>query len=81
MQMFAEIEKPSIHPKSLPSIANSILDLGGDLRLRVRDLDRQLLRTGNDINSLSRRDVVGNPVILSIPSSIPDHSVYRFYAK
>jgi hypothetical protein len=38
----------------------SFLNLGGNLSLGVGDLDSQLLSTGNDVNSLAGRDVVGD---------------------
>ena len=38
------------------------LHLRSDLRLGVGDLDAQLLRAGDDLNTLSGRDVVGDPI-------------------
>ena len=38
------------------------LNLSRNLRLRVGDLDAQLLCSRNDVDSLSGGDVVGNPV-------------------
>lgn len=40
----------------------SYLNLGRNLGLGVCDLDSQLLRAGNDINSLPGRDGAGDPV-------------------
>lgn len=38
-----------------------LLNLGGNLGLGVGDLDSKLLSTSNDVNSLSGRNVVGDP--------------------
>jgi hypothetical protein len=46
-----------------PQPSRPALHLGGDLGLGVGDLDTHLLRAGNDVDSLSRRDVVGDPIL------------------
>lgn len=38
-----------------------LLNLGGNLGLGVGDLDSKLLSTSDDVNSLSGRNVVGDP--------------------
>lgn len=40
------------------------LNLGGNLRLGVGDLDTQLLGAGDDVDALSGGDVVGDPAIV-----------------
>jgi hypothetical protein len=52
---------PMHNRKAAQKPINSLLNLSGNLRLGVGDLDTQLLSTGNDVNSLSGGDVVGNP--------------------
>jgi hypothetical protein len=51
---------PMHNRKAAQKPINSLLNLSGNLRLGVGDLDTQLLSTGNDVNSLSGGDVVGN---------------------
>ena len=46
-----------LHPLSQRTTS---LDLGGDAGLGVGDLDTELLGAGNDLNSLSRRNGVGD---------------------
>jgi hypothetical protein len=52
---------PMHNRKAAQKPIHFLLNLGGNLRLGVGDLDTQLLGAGNDVNSLPRRDVVGNP--------------------
>lgn len=65
------LENPQLNPvriemqttaKKNPFDTNTNLDLGSDLCLDVGHLDAQLLRSRDDVDSLSGGDVVGDPV-------------------
>lgn len=55
--------------KTPTTVVETHLHLGGDLGLGVRDLDTQLLGARNDVDTLPRGNVVGDPVVLSAPIS------------
>ena len=68
-KMAEKQDEPGPHSRRLKNPQSSRLPdlhLGGDLGLGVGDLDTHLLRAGNDVDSLSRRDVVGDPVRRSV---------------
>lgn len=48
--------------KTPTTIIETNLHLGGNLSLRVRHLDAQLLGASDDVDALPRGDVVGDPV-------------------
>lgn len=48
--------------KTPTTVVETHLHLGGDLGLGVRDLDTQLLGARNDVDTLPRGNVVGDPV-------------------
>lgn len=54
---------PMHNRKAAQKPIHFLLNLSSNLRLGVGDLDSQLLGTSNDVNSLSGRDVVGDPGI------------------
>lgn len=63
--------------KTPTTVVETHLHLDGDLGLGVRDLDTQLLGARNDVDTLPRGNVVGNPVVPVSPhfSSILQKSV------
>lgn len=49
-----------------PSASAADLYLGGDLGLGVGDLDADLLCAADDVDALAGRNVVGDPISLSV---------------
>lgn len=60
MDLLCSTEKTGPHPNDQNGVFFR-LDLGGDLGLGVGDLDAELLGAGDDVDALSRGDVVGDP--------------------